>query len=140
MIPEDAFRPPSDQEVPPWQLEGNFRLDCDPHHGFLLRWMANSAFLCTLAAWGCFLAAPLFACCGQFAYAAASFGLLGCVGGSLGLAAWLLARRDLVQIRAGNMDPDGQWEVQFALARGYGSFLLGLLPTVVCVLVVLPVW
>jgi hypothetical protein len=135
-----AFRPPSDWEVPPWQIPGNFRLDCDPHRGFLLRWMANIAYLCALSGLCFFLAVPLFSLFGRFGYAACLFTCLGGVGGFLGLAAWLLARRDLARIRAGRMDPNGEWEVRFALARGCASFLLSLLLALVCGLVVLPLW
>jgi hypothetical protein len=140
MSRKDVFRSRSGWEVPPWEIPGNFRLDCEPHRGFLLRWLANIAFLCALGAWGFFLTTPLFYLGRKLGYATSSFVVLGCAAGILGLAAWLLARRDLARIRAGCMDPTGEGEVQFARTRGCVSFLLSLSLGLPCGLLILPLW
>jgi ABC-type branched-subunit amino acid transport system permease subunit len=124
--------PPSrwpDWQVPPWRLPGNFRLDCEPHHGALWRWLANLALVFCLGSWAAFLNSPLFCLKGDpTAAVTAAFGL-AIAAAALGLPAWLLARRELARMHAGVVDPSGQWETKFARDRGRRVFLLSLLVT-----------
>jgi hypothetical protein len=56
---DDRARRPAGWDVPPWELPGNFRLDCQPHRGPLLRRLANSGLVCAVVSWfpcGCCLA------------------------------------------------------------------------------------
>jgi hypothetical protein len=109
---------PPGWEVPPWELPGNFRLDCEPHRGPLLRWLANAGFLCALTSFfPC--VCPLVFCLvppDTVVLFAAPVGL-SVLGASLGLTVWALARHDLGRMGKGLINPEGEWETKFAKKR-----------------------
>jgi hypothetical protein len=120
-----AATPPK-WEVPPWELPGNFRLDCAPHHGPLLRWLANIALVFVCGSFVLLVTAPVFYMLSGSLFGAWLPFLLAPLGGMIGLAAWLPARRELVGMNAGRIDPSGQWEARFARDRGRAMFVLSL--------------
>src|SRR5213080_2226366 len=91
-------------ETPPWELPGCCRLDAEPHRGTLLRRLANASFLAAVAS--CY---PLLCCClaglvqDHFALAVLSApgALLGLAAAGAGIGISRLARRDLIEMRAG---------------------------------------
>jgi hypothetical protein len=112
-------------DIPPWELPGNFRLDARPHRGPLLRRLANAAFVCAAVSFYpnvCFLAICLVRSWGMLFGPAVVLGLLG-VG--LALPTWVLARRDLQEMRKGRTCADGG-ETRFARDRAVVGFSLGL--------------
>jgi hypothetical protein len=127
MNPTNGWRRlPPNWEVPPWEMPGGFRLDCEPHHEPMLRWLANVALLCVLSAIGLILAAPVLLLFANSLRALAVAPWLGSGGGLLGLSAWLLARRELAGMRAGRIDRSAEWGVRFARERGRAVFVVGL--------------
>jgi hypothetical protein len=76
----------AERPLPPWELPGAFRLDCEPHRGNLLWWMGAASVTCGVV--------PLVG--------------LGVLALALGLTTWYLARHDLAQMRKGLMDPSGE--------------------------------
>jgi hypothetical protein len=118
---------PLKREVPPWELPGNFRLDCEPHHGPLMRWFANVALLCIGCAFGLPMIVPMFWLCKASRFALQLSPFLAALGGLFGVVAWLQSRRELAQICAGRIDPSGEWDARFARDRGRDTFLLSLL-------------
>ena len=84
----------TDRPVPPWELPGAVRRDCEPHRGELLRWLSRvTAFLA--AAGVLFIVPALFAL-------------------PLGAAVWVMARHDLALMRLGGMDPAGEADTRQA--------------------------
>jgi hypothetical protein len=84
----------TDKPVPPWQLPGAIRRDCEPHRGPLLRRLG------VLAVW---------------------LDLLGVLfppavlpALPLGVAVWVMARRDLAGMRLGLVDPGGEADTRQA--------------------------
>lgn len=77
----------TDKPVPPWELPGNFRLDCEPHRGSLLGLLSKTAgftaFFCVC--WPFFVPVVV----------------------ALGLWARALALNDLSQMLSGRRDPAG---------------------------------
>jgi hypothetical protein len=73
----------ANKPLPPWEHPGCFRLDCKPHRGTLLVWMAAASVACSAV-------------------------LLGPLVLPLTLTTWWLARRDLARMREGMTDPSGE--------------------------------
>jgi hypothetical protein len=109
----------SDRPVEPWERPGHFRLDCEPHHGTVLLWMAIPGMI----AGGTgvyFLVTVLYAALihrvtpatvlaePETAEQALVLLVATVVGMVLGHAAWVLSRRDLAAMKAGLVDPRGQ--------------------------------
>ncbi len=100
--------PDEDQEpdVRPWESRGFQRLDVEPHRGRLIFSLGAAAAvlgalsLCT--------------------------GLTGLAGFGLGLAAWLMARRDLGRMETGLMDRRGEKRTRRGSDLGLLGVLLGL--------------
>jgi hypothetical protein len=78
----------TDKPVPPWELSGAVRRDCEPHRGELLGRL--SLVTSWLAAAGALLVIP---------------GLLAL---ALAVAVRVMARHDLALMRLGGMDPAGE--------------------------------
>jgi hypothetical protein len=113
-------------DIPPWELPGNFRLDAKDHRGPLLRRLANVGFVCSIASLypiGFFFLICLVETWVNLLAAAI---VLGLIGSMFGLTAWLLARRDLEEMRTGETSTVGQEETKFGRDRGVLSFLVGL--------------
>lgn len=133
-------RTPHGWDVRPWEMPGNFRLDCEPHRGTLLRWMANLGLVFVLGALGLVMAVPVLYVVDESLSRFAFTLFLWFVGAGelIGLATWWLARRELAGMCAGRIDPSGEWEVQFARDRGLATALQGLLVLLICALVLAP--
>jgi hypothetical protein len=86
----------TDQPVPPWELPGAVRRDCEPHRGLLLQRAAR--LVIALGAFGAVLFVPALLCF------------------PLGAAVWRMARRDLTLMRLGLMDPAGAADTRSAQA------------------------
>ncbi len=115
----DGFMERPAPSVPPWELPGQFRRDCAPHRAGLLGALANtSALVGTLS-----LVPP-------FALACAPLGAL--LGLPLGLTAWVLARRDLAEMRAGRTDPSGEAGTEAARKLALLGVVTGLLSVALC--------
>ena len=80
-----------EKPVPPWERPGYFRLDCEPHRGKPLWWLASAGFLLGLFA--------LFPVCGL---------ILGLLGIPCNLCIRYLAKANLARMQAGLMDPAGK--------------------------------
>jgi hypothetical protein len=107
----------TDRPVPPWQLPGAVRRDCEPHRGELLR---RLDLVAVLLAWaGALLIVP---------------SLL-----ALALVAFIrfLARHDLALMRRGLLDPAGEADTRRA---GRGLVPVALLPLLWWAGVALLVW
>jgi hypothetical protein len=89
---------PAERDDRPWEQPGAFRLDCEPHRGDLIRGLGRCAQVTCVAG----LCLP---------------GLLPLPLG-LGLAAWLLARRDLREMDASRRDPAGRAATRDGQKRG----------------------
>jgi len=72
----------------PWERPGAVRRDCEPHRAEWLLALADASLLL----------GALSLC----------LGFLTLMGLALGLAAWVMASRDLGRMRARSMDPSGQ--------------------------------
>jgi hypothetical protein len=97
--------PTNDVDNRPWERPGVVRRDCEPHRGPLLSVLGGTSlavagFLACIPATG-FLALPL------------------------ALVTFYLARRDLVQMRVGCMDPTGQRQTRRAQYRAGVALLFG---------------
>jgi hypothetical protein len=79
---------PADEDDRPWEQPGAFRLDCEPHRGGLIRGLGLWAQVTCVAG----LCLPW----------------LLPISLGLGLTAWLLARRDLLEMDAGLRDSAGR--------------------------------
>ena len=80
------------------------RRDCEPDRGRLLECLAVAGLL--LGG----LSLPLI--------------VPGLLGAPLGIVTWVLAGRDLEKMRAGLMDPRGQWPTRMARQLGFVAALL----------------
>jgi hypothetical protein len=78
----------TDKPVPPWQLPGVVRRDCEPHRGELLGRL--SLVTTWLAAAGALLVVP------------------GLIALAMAVAIRVMARHDLALMRLGGMDPAGE--------------------------------
>lgn len=76
-------------EVPPWEEPGAVRRDCEPHRAGVLWYMAMTSLTCAM-----------FGCC--------TYGIAGIAAVALAVTVLILAGRDLVEMAAGRMDPDGE--------------------------------
>jgi len=107
--------PSSDAEsgdVPPWQQPGGLRRDCEPHRGLLLVCLGWTSLAC---AWLTFvLWSP------------------GLIGVPPGAVTWFMARRDLVRMEDGLMDPAGEDETERAKYLGRGSMWVGVTALLLC--------
>lgn len=92
-------------DLPPWEQPGGVRRDCEPHRGDLLMRMAAASFAC--AALGCL-----------------TWGITGVLSIGLGLSVLILARRDLVAMSAGRIDPAGEWLTRRARRRSVRAMTL----------------
>ena len=81
----------TDESIPPWERPGYFRLDCEPHRGKLLWWLASAGVVL-----GGLALLPL---CGWW---------LGFIGIPLSLCSRYMAKTDLAKMQAGLMDPYGE--------------------------------
>jgi hypothetical protein len=96
----------TDRPLPPWELPGNFRRDCEPHRAGLLRLLAalivGAGGLCLLVSTAEFWPIPSAALLSLSALAGAA-GVT-----ALGIWVWTLARKDVALMRLGLMDPRGE--------------------------------
>jgi hypothetical protein len=119
---------PAGWDVPPWELPGHSRLDCEPHRGPLLRRLANASLLCALAS-VCPCLCSFGLCCGldkAAGYPLVTVSVFALVAVALGLPTWVLAGRDLAGMRTGSIDPSGELETRFARERAAQGWLAGL--------------
>ena len=100
----------TEEEVLPWERPGAFRRDGEPHRGLLILSLGQASMVCSLLAYcPClFFVAPL--------------------GVALGLAAWLLGRRDLAGMRVGLVDPAGEPPTKLGRDRGIEGLVVGVCP------------
>jgi hypothetical protein len=98
---------PAGEEDRPWEQPGCVRRDCLPHRGPLLLILGTAVYCLGIVS----------LCLPPLAVAAIALGLV---------TSWL-ARRDLVKIAAGEMDPNGLDEVELAGQRARDGMLAGLL-------------
>jgi hypothetical protein len=111
MADPDPLLGPELCEERPWGGPGNPRRDCLPHRGNWLMRLASVTMACGILSFLLFL--PVL------------------VGIPLGIATIDMARRDLKQMDAGSLDPQGRKFTSKALRRaGVGALLniLGLVP------------
>jgi hypothetical protein len=101
---------PREHDDRPWEHAGVLRRDCEPHRARWLRALAVTALLC--AATGACLALPA---------------LTGMV---LGIAVWVMGRRDRARMAAGLMDPAGEEETWDAVSMAGIAVALCLLAAV----------
>jgi hypothetical protein len=114
----------------PWEQPGNFRLDCEPHRGFTLRFLAWIAFVgSVLLFFASFFSGfiiiifvPLIA-------------LYFVILLSLAITLMILARWDLRKMNAGVLDPTGKVITAEARDLAIGSFLV-LVAHIICAIVV----
>jgi hypothetical protein len=78
--------PETDDAVPPWEMPGAVRRDCEPHRATTLHALALAGF--GLSMFGCLIVPAL-------------------MGLPLSVAAGILARRDLAAMASGKMDASG---------------------------------
>jgi hypothetical protein len=78
----------------PWERQGCVRRDCDPHRGHLL------VLLAEISCW-----------CGLLSFCLVFPSVLGVL---TGVAAWVMASRDLGRMRLGQMDVRGRLPTQHA--------------------------
>jgi hypothetical protein len=81
----------ADKPIPPWERPGCFRMDCEPHRGTFLWWLACASYILGLLA--------LLPCVGFW---------FGVVGVPFNLCSRYLTKADLTKMRAGLMDPAGE--------------------------------
>jgi hypothetical protein len=91
----------------PWERPGAARRDCTPHRGKALVWLATAAFVCGLLSF--LLGAP------------------GFIGLPLGVAAYILAGRDLDSMERRLMDPRGREDTEVARRRGIAGAVMSIL-------------
>jgi hypothetical protein len=113
-VPEEATRCPAcavelhweDKEDRPWErTDGPGRLDSEPHRANLIKTLGIMSIVC----------APGVIGGGILAVA---------LGLGLGIAAWLMARRDLTRMRAAQMDRRGEASTRAGRILGIvGTFL-----------------
>jgi hypothetical protein len=127
---DNQNRWPANWDIPPWELPGNYRFDCEPHYGTFLRRLANASFV--LAAFALGLSGCSLICPSEVMRAPMTYGLefvLGYFGILFGGIAIFSARKELGEMRLGRINPEGRYETEFALRRGLLGFLLGLVST-----------
>lgn len=105
------------EESRPWERPGAVRRDCEPHRGGVLMGLGAAALAVSIVP----LPASLYALL-EPPRGGAVFALLWSAGVALGLAASALARRDLAEIEAGRMDPEGR---RAAAEARHRAFLAG---------------
>ena len=88
------------------------RRDCPPHRGPTLLLLGTASYYLGFVS----LCVPV----------------LVVLGLPLGLVAFWLAGRDLKQMDAGGMDPNGRAEVELAEERAWGGMVLSLVPGFYC--------
>jgi hypothetical protein len=103
----------TDTPVPPWEMPGAVRRDCEPHRGPLVRRVGHAAFVLSLL----LAVTPLVLLPGVPLMGAGEFPewgvpLFPLAGVLPSLAAWALARHDLALMRRGLMDPAGERAVR----------------------------
>jgi hypothetical protein len=96
-----------EEEERPWERFGVMRRDCEPHRGHLVDYLGGAS-----------LVLGAFTLC---------IGLPGFVGLPLGLAAYVMAYRDLARMRAGLMDRRGEKRTRRGGDNGLIGALLSLL-------------
>jgi hypothetical protein len=101
--PQQQPEPRPQGEERPWEEEGNVRRDCEPHRGNWLKLLGTLALL--------------------LGFVAGVFVCLGVVSIPLGIVVWRLAARDLAEMRAGRMDPNGEKETRDARKRAEVAML-----------------
>lgn len=99
--------------VPPWQLPGAVRRDCEPHRGPLLAFLATSGVVTA----GVSALFPLWPVTGPLAL-------------TLTLAASWMARRDLALMRRGLMDPGGEAQTRRALHEALGGAIMAVIAAI----------
>jgi hypothetical protein len=97
--------PADDEDDRPWERRGAVRRDCEPHRAALLAALGGAS----LVVGGCFGCIPAT---GFLALPAA-------------LLTFDLARRDLMEMRAGRMDPAGEGQTRRAQYRAGVAVLFG---------------
>jgi hypothetical protein len=107
----------TDKPVPPWQLPGAVRRDCEPHRVELFQRLSLVTSL--LAAAGALLVVPALLALG------------------LAVAVWFMARDDLALMRLGRMGPAGEDDTR--QARGEAMFA-ALLPLLAWAVIALLIW
>jgi hypothetical protein len=126
--PKDQW--PTEWDIPPWELPGNYRFDCEPHRGIFLRRLANASFV--FAAFALGLSGFSLLVPTDVMHDLATYGLesvFGCLGMLFGVIAFLSASKELAGVRRGLINPEGQYETEFALRRALQGVLLGLIST-----------
>jgi hypothetical protein len=103
-----------DESIPPWERPGCFRMDCEPHRGTLLWWLAFASL-----AFGSF---ALFPCCGWEP---------GLIGIPFGLCIRQLTKGDLAKMRAGLMDPAGEEDTAQAMSLSTYGLWLSIVGTII---------
>src|SRR5947209_3124327 len=97
---------PSARGERPWEQPGAVRRDCGPHRGGILKVLGTAS-----------------AACGAFTL---TMGVTGLVALPLGIATWVMARRDLSLMRAGRMDPGGRVRTEVAGQEALLGAIFGL--------------
>jgi hypothetical protein len=110
----------TDRPVPPWELPGAFRRDCEPHRGPLLRRLGVLTVYLDLFG---------------VVFPPAVLPAL-----PLGVAVWVMACRDLAGMRLGRVDPRGEVDARQARRDAICGVLIPLLTGQVFSLVWLVVW
>ena len=104
-------------EYRPWEQPGSFRLDCEPHRGPLLLFLANMSLGVGLLSF--FLLFP------------------GVVGLPLAITTMLLAARDQKKMHAGCLDPQGLAQTKSAWNYAAAAVVLNVFGIIVMLLLVL---
>jgi hypothetical protein len=112
-IPMDDHREgiQADKPVPPWERPGCFRMDCEPHRGNFVCWLAIASFLLGVLA--------LLPLCGW---------MPGLIGIPFNLCIRYLAKSDLAKMQAGLMNPYGEGLTKSAMSlssRGLWCSIVG---------------
>jgi hypothetical protein len=116
----------TDRPVPPWEMPGAVRRDCEPHRGPLVQRLGRTAYALSglLSVAPVFLLPVLLLTRPRLVWGVPLFPLVGFLPS---LTAWVLARHDLALIRGGRMDPAGLAAVQAGRRCGAeGMALAGL--------------
>lgn len=107
-LEKSTERLPTLEEVfQPWEIEGKSRRDCLTHRAGLLVPLASLSLL--------------------FGVLSCPFPFIGILGGALGLVTWILARRDLDAMDAGNMDIQGRKETEKAWSNGHAGMVVSII-------------
>jgi hypothetical protein len=108
MLPTSNEHEPGTEalDIPPWDEAGAIRRDCEPHRGVLLTQLGSLALALSIVSIFC-LSGFLFSL-------------------PLGLAVWLVARRDLASMEDGQMDPAGLRQTEHAVGDARFAFWFSL--------------